>query len=381
MGLEDVSVIDEPDGLFVRYSDNIYRGPYIGVFNVFRMLLNDLQVNKNVTIILQENRIPYISLSLPEDHVVAYRNGQLSLAQLMTNVLISFDIDKYNKHFKGIKQENGSAGKIDIVLYPQVSLNNSWLDKLYGAVINIAPAIEVGLWKGASFTGQVIFPLWNNMKGEMDYIRAGMLVFRQEHRFPKNVFMSFNIGNFNAGRMGADISFKYIPGSDRWETGINMGITGSSTFYSGKWELSEWQRVTGGAFIRYNEPLYDLQFDLSGQRYIYGDYGVRLDCTRHFGEVAVGFYGMYSGGEPNGGFHFAIPFPGKKRMKRNIVRLSIPEYFDWEYEAQSGNDYFKKHLGRYYETRPDENRSQRYYNPAYMKSMLINLASESENTN
>lgn len=44
-------------------------------------------------------------------------------------------------------------------------------------------------------------------------------------------------------------------------------------------------------------------------RYLYGDYGLRGDCTRHFGEYAVGVYAMYVEGEVNGGFHFAIPCP------------------------------------------------------------------------
>ncbi len=375
-GFEDVAVMYDEDALYINYSDNIYRGPVRGAFEVFRLLLNDLKTDKGIHLLLREDRIPQVVLVLQKKQVVAYRDQKLSMAELMSSVRISYETDEYELIFKGVKRENRSAGKIDLVLYPQITLNNSWLDKLYGVIINIAPAMEVGLWKGASFTGQVIFPIWNNMTGEMDYIRPGMLLFRQEYRFPKNIFMTFNIGNFNASRMGADLSFRYIPDNDRWEVGLNGGLTGSSTFYSGKWELSEWRRFSGAINFRYNEPLYNLQFDLTGQRYIYGDYGIRLDCTRHFGEVSVGLYGMLSDGEPNGGFHLAVPFPGKKRMKRRAVRVSLPEYFDWEYEAQSGNEYFKRHLGRSYETRPDENHSQRYYNPSYMKEILIKLVSE-----
>ena len=85
--------------------------------------------------------------------------------------------------FSGTKTEHRSAGRIDFVVYPQLQLRNSWLDKIYGASVNIAPAVEMQLWKGACFTGQVIFPIWNNMVGEMDYIRAGILTLRQEIRW------------------------------------------------------------------------------------------------------------------------------------------------------------------------------------------------------
>ena len=45
-------------------------------------------------------------------------------------------------------------GRVELVLYPQITLNNSWLDKIYGAVINIAPAVEARLWKGRLSQGR-----------------------------------------------------------------------------------------------------------------------------------------------------------------------------------------------------------------------------------
>ena len=376
MGMENVAVIDEPDALYIKFSDNIYRGTFRGLFEALRLFLDDLKVSKDIVVVLQEDKIPYIALELSDTQMDAYYSGSISFAGLMSSVNISYDIDEYEDMFKGIKSRNNSSGKVDLILYPQISLNNSWLDKLYGVIINIAPAVEVGLWKGASITGQVIFPIWNNFTGEMDYIRPGMLVFRQEYRFPKNIFMTFNIGNFNNNRMGTDLSFRYTPLNNRWETGINVGVTGSSTFNNGKWELSTWGRTTGSVFFCYNEPYYNLQFKLSGHRYIYDDYGVRFDCTRHFKEVSIGLYAMISAGETNGGFHFAVPLPGKKRAKRNMIRISAPEYFDWEYGAKTGREFNQIPKWQYYETRPDANHSQRYYNPDFIKDMLVKLAME-----
>jgi hypothetical protein len=379
MGFEDVAVVDEAEDLYISYSDYVYREAVRGAFEALCMLVEKPAAGKNIHIILQESRMPVVALRLSAEQIAAYHDQSISISQLMDAVRIGYDTDEYNHLFKGVKRENPSAGRVDIVIYPQVWLNNSWTDKLYGAAFSLAPTVEVGLWKGASFTGQVIFPVRNNMTGEMDYVRAGMLLFRQEYRLPANFFMDLHVGNFNASRMGIDVSLKYIPKHDRWQAGMNTGLTGSSTFYLGKWEISPWRRQTGSVFFRYNEPVYNLQFDLTAQRHIYGDYGVRFDCTRHFGEVAVGFYGMYSGGEPNGGFHFALPLPGKKRTNRRAVRICLPEYFDWEYEAQSGNEYFRKRLGRSYETRPDKNRSQRYYQPAYMKKRLVRMSFEIAN--
>ncbi|MFQ9022111.1 MAG: hypothetical protein ACLR6J_13995 [Parabacteroides merdae] len=43
----------------------------------------------------------------------------------------------------------------------------------------------------------------------------------------------------------------------------------------------------------------------------------RVDRIRHFGRTTAGLYAMYTGGEANGGFHFAVPLPqwGKSRSE------------------------------------------------------------------
>jgi hypothetical protein len=371
MGMEDVSV-DESEGVWrIAYSDRVYREKAQGLYEVLKMLLDHPATSaQEIRLLVLEDRIPQIAVVVAGETVGLYRSGAVSLKEVMGRLQISYDTDLDASYLRTLKRANSSAGKIDLVLYPHISLRNAWFDKLYGVVFDLSPALEIDLWKGASFTGQVVFPLWNNLVGEMDYIRAGMLVFRQAYRFPHNLFASLHIGHFSSNRMGVDAGLRYRPPSDRWMLSLNAGLTGLSTFNRGKWELTSWTRLSGSAAFRYNLPLYDLQFDLTAQRYIYGDYGLRMDCSRHFGEVTIGFYAMYSGGLPNGGFHFAVPFPQKKRTARRAIRVRLPEYFDWEYEAQSGNEYANRRLGRYYETRPDENRSRSYYHPHFLKSTL-----------
>ena len=138
-------------------------------------------------------------------------------------------------------------GRVELVLYPQISLSNSWLDKIYGAVINIAPAVEARLWKGAAFTGQVILPVWNNMVGQMDYIRAGVLTLSQEFGLPGGAFGRVTVGNFTNNRMGADLKLRYATPDDRWMFGLEGGVTGSQV--AGV-ELEEGERGGGGSFPR-----------------------------------------------------------------------------------------------------------------------------------
>ena len=171
-------------------------------------------------------------------------------------------------------------------------------------------------------------------------------------------FGRVTVGNFTNNRMGADLKLRYATPDDRWMFGLEGGVTGSSTFYEGKWQVSAWMRVSGAAEVRFRERHFNMDFNLGVHRYIYGDYGVRVDCIRHFGRTTAGLYAMYTGGEANGGFHFAVPLPqwGKSRK----VRVRLPEYYQMEYSGQSGLEYFRRKLGQDYETRPDESNSVPY---------------------
>ena len=103
-----------------------------------------------------------------------------------------------------------------------------------------------------------------------------------------------------------------------------------------------------------------------GGRFVYGDYGARLDVSRHFSDYTIGLYGVLTGGENNIGFHFAIPLGPKKQMRKGSVRFKLPEYCDWEYSVKSKGKYTEKQMGEYIETRPDENRSAHYWQPVHV---------------
>ncbi|MGD9558649.1 MAG: hypothetical protein AB7V25_16610 [Mangrovibacterium sp.] len=216
------------------------------------------------------------------------------------------------------------------------------------------------------FTGQVIFPLKNDLSYEGDFIRPGFVTLAQELHVPRRWFGRFVVGNFNANRYGADLTFIRPLKNPRWETAFNAGLTGSSYFYHQQWRTSAIDRLTWFVRVGHYYPRFSLQFDVSYGRYINRDYGFRADCTRHFGATSVGFYAMHSGGNLNGGFHFAAPLPPRKRSRKHALRIVPPRYFDWEYNA--GTEFY---LGRYYETRPDQNRSQRFINPLFIKNALL----------
>lgn len=353
-GYENIRAISSESQLMLTIEDNMYVWNIDGINNAID-IINDISDVEQISMIVLNRGIPQyvISLSVQNDSLVS--------------ILASCDIeDTWNK-LRNIIPLNVSELKIDVVAYPQFLLQNTLLSQIYEVQLNFAPAMEVSLWKGMLFTGQVIFPLKNDLGYEGNFIRPGFVTLAQDFRLPYSWFGRAAIGNFNAGRYGGDITLHHSLANNRMSVGLNAGFTGSSHFYNGQWVTSEINTLTWFAKAGYYYPKFDLQFDLSFGCYLNNDYGFRADCTRHFGASTVGFFAMYSGGKPNGGFHLSFPLPlVNKRNRRHALRLVPAKIFDWEYNA--GTEFY---YGRYYETQPNENRTEQWNNLIFMKKELL----------
>jgi hypothetical protein len=283
-------------------------------------------------------------------------------------LLINYQIDSKYKLLEEELYWNPNVNKLDLVVYPQLSLQNTGFNQIYETQLNLAPALEVDLWKGMQFTGQVIFPIVNDLGPQGNEIRPGFVRLNQNLRFGKSYFGELNVGLFNAHRYGAHARVFRPVWKNRLELEANIGLTGESHFYDGHWINESVDEFNWFIGTRYFYHEYGLQLAVSYGKYIYGDKGIRTDVIRHFGPVSIGFFAMYTGGKSNGGFNFTMPLPTKKRKRRRTLRVMPANYFDWEYNA--GTEFVK---GRYYETRPNTNRTENNWNPIYIKSQLLSL--------
>lgn len=98
-----------------------------------------------------------------------------------------------------------SAGRVDLILYPQFRFRNSRLDVMYEVQINLNPTLEVNLWRGSKLTAQLIVPILNEFYKEESRVRPGYLTLSQRFRLPANVLAKATFGNFSMNRWGADL--------------------------------------------------------------------------------------------------------------------------------------------------------------------------------
>lgn len=367
LGFENVNVYSRQDMILVAFENNVYRCDVEAIAVALDTIVTYVEKQSEVSLYILDHGIPQIQIDIPAATWLQYRKGNILQSKMADEFCISYTIDKNFKLFAADQARNSNINKIDFVVYPQLALQNTSLNQIYETQFNLAPAIEVDMCKGMQFTGQVIFPIVNDLGPQGDQIRPGFVSLAQNFRIGKRFFARAVAGHFNANRYGLDGSVFRPFFKNRVEVEANVGVTGASYFYEGDWIRSSVNQLSWFIKTRYYHFQYNLQIAMRYGRFLNGDCGLRGDLTRHFDSVSIGFFAQYSRGRSNGGFHFAIPLMFKKRNRRRSLRVMPARYFDWEYNA--GTDFEKGH----YETRPNENRIENNYNPTYVKSKLLSL--------
>lgn len=372
-GIENIRYLENENNITVSFENNVYRSVYSGIGKAINACLKSSENIKEIQLVVLDNNIPRLLITLPKTLLKAYQSGDISQEIIYRRMVISTDTDNAIKMLRGSgKMINPSAWKTDIVVYPELFLKNTSFNKLYTYAISLSPALEMGLWKGGKLTAQVVLPVATNLYGEYRKIHPGVMTLSQEVRLKYNFLGRITAGNFTHNRMGAQMEMRYTTGNGRLEIGALLGSTVYSGVVEGEgWYISTRQRINAAIMASVYEPHTNLQFDLQAGRYIYGDYGARGDCTRHFGEYAVGLYGMYIEGEFNGGFHLSIPLPGRKWKRVHGFRIKPADYFAWTYSLVSHGKFIDERMGRSYDIKPGENKSGNFYQPDFIRYFLI----------
>lgn len=354
-GFEEIQLHETEDNLYVSLEDNVYRVSYEGIAAAIQKL-HTLYPTDTIHLLLTNAGMVQLSIN-------AFQNkGEWHIAT-------EYD-DKRTRTMLEKEPIVASANwKADVVLYPQISLDNHRLDRLYNAALNIAPAMHMTLWRGASLTAQIVVPIWNNIGGTSDHVRPGWLTLQQTWLEGALWHCQSTFGLFNRQRWGIhNLLQRHL--SKRCDLSLHIGSTGFWEADGMRPIIERWKRFDISLHTEYYIPTIGLQIEISGGHYTFGDYGGRIDLTRHFGETSVGVYARMSEDAHDGGFHFAIPMGNKHLTKHRRIRVRVTDYFDWEYRMVSDGKWIDKQYGIGYETSPRENRSADYMQAAYIEIQL-----------
>lgn len=285
---------------------------------------------------------------------------------------VSYDLgDNWRSLTKG-KKANSSLFKVDVVVYPELSLKNLIINQIYQALFNLSPAIEVSLWKGMKLTGQMVIPIYNDGYGSLaDKVHPGFITLAQTVRLPYNTFGTLTAGTFNGGRYGADLSLQHhLLKDQRFSIEGRISLTATQYWDGFNFNYGTKTRLTwslGGSFYW---PRYNVQASLKAEQYMLGEKGVRFDMIRHFRYTSIGFYAMKAeGAKSNGGFRIQVALPPYRyKRKGYIPRVTPSRNMGIAYNAGNERYYYKG-----FRSNPSDNIMEaNRYNPYFIKSELLN---------
>lgn len=367
IGFENVGwTEDEKERVYV-IQNSTYRLEGIGIGKAVDVIQQmGLPTSKPCRLIVLDNNIPQISL--------CYQPVNLdSVSKLnRSNWNTSYDLGDSWKRIKNDKRKNSSLFKVDVVIYPELMFRNYVISKVYEVVVNVSPAIEISLWRGMIFSGQIIFPIKNDYGERYKQIRPGFLTFSQTIRLPQRVFVTASAGTFNNFRWGVDVRAKHFFKDERFSIETRLGYTGKG--YFDRWAYShgtEWC-LTGSVGGGFYWSKYNTQFKIKTERYLQGEYGVRGSMMRNFRYTSIGFYAMkveHAGnGGINGGFVFQVALPPYKQKRKGYMPRINGGDFALKYNAGNEEIY-----GQSYRSRANENdMRETNFNPYFIKSELLN---------
>lgn len=367
-GFENLRLIQTERKVTISLENITYRWQVLSIVESLDEITNFFSEPVELELILLEKGIPKQIIRVSTENWRHFRNGNISANEFLSKLSISANIgDSWDK-IKNLKAENRSSGKFDFIVYPQFAFRNTLLKKPFEIQLNIAPALEFSMWKGMKFTGQLIFPVVNEFGYEGDFIRPGYVTLAQEFRLPHQWFVTTTVGNFSSTRYGLDVMVKHPFQNEKWSCEMNAGLTGSSHFFDYTWTHTALNNFTWSSSVSYFYPRFNLSLKAGAAQYIYNDVGLFASCNRYFGENAFGFFAMIGENYTTGGFNITMPFPIRKRSNRKMFRVSIPKYFEIDYDA--GGEFPN---AQSYITRPDKNRINDNYFPDYLKNEIIHL--------
>lgn len=366
MGFENVRWTDTPEERVYVVENSAYKIQALGIRKAVDIIQTmGLPKDKPCKLIVTNYNVPQVSLTyqpLAGDTTVV--SGE--------DWKVSYDIGDSWDEVKKKKKKNSSLFKVDILVYPQLYFKNYIITQIYQALLEFSPAVEVSLWPGMKFTGQIVLPVYNDGYGRTaGKVHPGYLTIAQNFRLPYNMKGTATVGVFDYMTYGADLSLFYPLKDERFSLEGRIGYVGYgywdgfSFHYDNKY-TTYWS--IGGNFYW---PRYNTQFKLRAEQYLLKEKGVRFEMIRHFRYVSIGFYALKAEhANSNGGFKFVVALPPYKyKRHKYIPRVSTSLGTGITYNA--GNE-------RYYYKMPYSNASenimqQNSFNPYFIKSELLNF--------
>ena len=298
-----------------------------------------------------------------------YITAEISATDYSSKLRIIFDIDPIWNDLMNEEEYNSSNTKFDITLRPTVAAQFGEFNDPVKWQLNLVPGITTGFWEGMNLNYEVIVPIHNQLSPLEDSVRTGLAVFNQIMRLPNSLFVSTSLGYFTKNRYGLDMEGKQYFLNGNINIGMNLGYTSYLSFAGFNYYYSDKFDLTGSVSGEFRIPEFDLSFNITAGKFLYGDKSIRFDLIKEFGEVNITFTLIKStNGSFNGGFGIMVPIFPDQYCQPGLIRVRPDEYFSLNY---MGKNNYSDLVGEQYDTGNSLSLFLKKLNPDFIKNNFI----------
>jgi len=367
MGFEELRCAEDSSQIVYTIENNTYRLHSRGVMEALTTIKEKggIDSSRTCVVILTDLGVPKVAMTLEHGKDMEELN-------LQDWAVSNTGYDEAWKLVRNVTRTKKSFGDVDINVYPQLYLKNLVINKIYQCLLEISPAVEVTLWKGAKLTGQVIFPVVNDgYEGEYKNIRPGFITLQQAFRLPFNSWGDVRIGVFDSRTYGAEFNLSVPIDGRHWTANGKFAYVGcgyfqnfSSFYYNGEYTPC-WSVGPDYYWSRYN-----VQCKLRVEQYLGKEIGIRAEAFRHFKYCAVGLYfekAFTSSIAGNGGFRVYVtlpPYKYKRYRKAPRIDTGLSTGLTYNGNNEQYHYFYPNTLA------DDTPTKQNQFNASYIKSYL-----------
>lgn len=373
-GHEHIRVHSSADTLYLSFEYRMGRGSYAGACEALDAAGPGF---RHAVVVLEHQEIPMTAISFDgpsarPTHLVADSSGSLSAAHQLprSTACAGYRVASATMNVAPYADPlaQGQADEdrfIDISLHPRYSALFGFYRDPVMLQLNLAPRLNVRLWRGFEISAQVIFPLYNEFSTEGDFVRPGLLTASQFVRLPGPTFVRATAGTFTNRRFGIDVRTRRFFDDGRFRAGFDLGRTGNAYFPNGSIFVErdpEWVVLGTAGFTWRRQRLY---VDGAAGRFLFGDLGGRIEVMRQFGQADIGFVFAQTVNGANAGLRLILPLFEDLYVGSSSVRVRPAPDFTWDYMYRAGTN-----VGESYDTGYFMDRVYRQHQPSYMYNVF-----------
>lgn len=312
-GFTNIRHLETEKEHIVTFENTVYSIQAVGIQKALE-IINQVQPQdgKTCKVIVTYMDIPQLTLT---SHAMSTKDNVLgNVGEWNVSNHIN---EAWNLVKKAEKTHNGFLD-VDFIIYPQLYYKSVVITQIYQVLFELDPTLEVTLWKGAKFAGQVVIPVYNDgYMGAYKNVRWGKVTLEQNFRLPHHIQGKIHAGLFDNNCFGGLLSLSMPLSDERFSLfaeagGVGIGYSDklNKFYYNGE------KALVFSTGMDFYWPQYNIQFKARGERYPSKEYGLQGEMIRHFKFASIGLYGLkVSGGDTFGGFKLMVALPPYKNQR------------------------------------------------------------------